>query len=190
MGEKTKSSAASYYRARYYDPQAGRFTSEDPIDFDGGINFYSYVGNNSLNQFDPTGLVICIYRSAFHTLVCISDDGSQTFVTNQVRSGYGPECMNNPSCEAQRNRGPIPVDPWYSLGQVGATPTPHNPPRVPIGRQPGRGGTPYGRGSLQLHPGGGLLSSQGCLALSPSEYQRFLKFYAIDNSGTLDVHLF
>ena len=29
-----------YYRALYYDPQVGRFTSEDPIKFDVGINFY------------------------------------------------------------------------------------------------------------------------------------------------------
>ena len=35
-----------YYRTRYYDPTTGRFLSEDPVDFDGGINFYEYVGNN------------------------------------------------------------------------------------------------------------------------------------------------
>jgi RHS repeat-associated protein len=28
-----------YYRARYYDPRMGRFISEDPITFFGGINF-------------------------------------------------------------------------------------------------------------------------------------------------------
>jgi RHS repeat-associated protein len=31
-----------YYRARYYDPKIGRFISEDPIRFSGGINFYAY----------------------------------------------------------------------------------------------------------------------------------------------------
>jgi RHS repeat-associated protein len=44
-----------HYRARYYDPTAARFLSEDPIDFDGGINFYAYVGNNPLNWTDPWG---------------------------------------------------------------------------------------------------------------------------------------
>jgi len=46
----------SYYRARYYDSNPGRFLSEDPIDFAGGINFYAYVQNDPLNLADPLGL--------------------------------------------------------------------------------------------------------------------------------------
>jgi RHS repeat-associated protein len=45
-----------YYRARYYDPQAGRFLSEDPIGFNGGTNFYRYVRNAPVNLVDPFGL--------------------------------------------------------------------------------------------------------------------------------------
>jgi len=44
------------YRARYYDPSAGRFVSEDPINFWSGVNFYAYVGNSSVNLIDPSGL--------------------------------------------------------------------------------------------------------------------------------------
>ncbi|MBI1748532.1 MAG: RHS repeat protein, partial [Acidobacteria bacterium] len=44
-----------YYRSRYYDPQIGRFISEDPVGFDGGINFYPYVENNPTNFVDPNG---------------------------------------------------------------------------------------------------------------------------------------
>jgi RHS repeat-associated protein len=45
-----------YYRTRWYDPQVGRFASEDPIGFRGGANFYTYVDNNSVNSNDPLGL--------------------------------------------------------------------------------------------------------------------------------------
>jgi RHS repeat-associated protein len=45
----------SYYRARYYDSASGRFTSEDPIRFHAGINFYSYVHNRPADLRDPKG---------------------------------------------------------------------------------------------------------------------------------------
>lgn len=45
-----------YYRARYYDPSTGRFLSEDPIGFAGGVNFYAYVHNNPASLVDPLGL--------------------------------------------------------------------------------------------------------------------------------------
>jgi RHS repeat-associated protein len=44
-----------YYRARFYDPQIGRFISEDPIEFEGGINWYAYVDNDPINFIDPYG---------------------------------------------------------------------------------------------------------------------------------------
>jgi RHS repeat-associated protein len=58
-GEGTikKSSGASYYRARYYDPTIGRFVSEDPIRFRTGIDFYSYVRNRPTGLRDPKGRV-------------------------------------------------------------------------------------------------------------------------------------
>jgi RHS repeat-associated protein len=34
-----------YYRARYYGPKIGRFISEDPISYRGGIDLYAYVGS-------------------------------------------------------------------------------------------------------------------------------------------------
>ena len=51
-----------YYRARYYDPLAGRFLREDPI---GGLlqvplllNPYPYAGNSPANNVDPDGQVL------------------------------------------------------------------------------------------------------------------------------------
>jgi RHS repeat-associated protein len=44
-----------YNRARYYDATVGRFISEDPTGFKGGLNFYPYVTNDPANQTDPMG---------------------------------------------------------------------------------------------------------------------------------------
>jgi RHS repeat-associated protein len=45
-----------YYRARYYDPGAGRFLGEDPIEFDGGdVNLYRYVWNSPVGFRDASG---------------------------------------------------------------------------------------------------------------------------------------
>jgi RHS repeat-associated protein len=48
---------ASYYRARYYDPSSGRFFNEDPEAFRGGLDFYAYSLNRSLNYTDPSGKI-------------------------------------------------------------------------------------------------------------------------------------
>jgi len=45
-----------YLRARYYDPQLGRFLSEDPAGVSGGLNFYQYVVSDPVNRTDPSGL--------------------------------------------------------------------------------------------------------------------------------------
>ncbi|MCH7891575.1 MAG: hypothetical protein IH921_08740 [Gemmatimonadetes bacterium] len=45
-----------FYRARYYDPETGRFISEDPLGFGGGdANLFRYVFNNPVNLVDPSG---------------------------------------------------------------------------------------------------------------------------------------
>jgi RHS repeat-associated protein len=47
-----------YYRARYYDPNMGRFVSEDPIQFLSAPNFYPYVGGSPTGATDPSGLCL------------------------------------------------------------------------------------------------------------------------------------
>ena len=54
--ERDPATGLLYYRNRWQDPQQGRFLSEDPIGFDGGLNLYAYVGNDPLSYVDPFGL--------------------------------------------------------------------------------------------------------------------------------------
>jgi RHS repeat-associated protein len=54
--ERDLESGLDYYRARYYDPNVGRFISVDPMGFGAGdTNLYRYVGNSSTNATDPSG---------------------------------------------------------------------------------------------------------------------------------------
>jgi RHS repeat-associated protein len=55
--ENDSSTNLYYYRARYYSPQLGRFISQDPIGFRGGINSYAYVDGDPVDLIDPLGLM-------------------------------------------------------------------------------------------------------------------------------------
>jgi len=79
-----------YARNRWYDPNAGRFTQEDPIGLSGGINPYVFSGNDPVNGIDPNGLM--------------SDDDPFGAFDDQSRRGFlnrGPcsilaECGGDP----------------------------------------------------------------------------------------------
>ena len=46
-----------YYGFRYYEPRLGRWLSRDPIEEDGGLNLYGFVGNAPINRVDYLGRI-------------------------------------------------------------------------------------------------------------------------------------
>jgi RHS repeat-associated protein len=67
----------SLYRA--YEPNAGRWLSEDPIREAGGMNRFAYVLNNPINAIDPLGLFCVPARFPI----------SPWFITGPVQRTYG-----------------------------------------------------------------------------------------------------
>jgi RHS repeat-associated protein len=53
-----KTMGVTDYTYRYYDPTTGRWPSRDPIEEEGGINLYSFVGNDGVNGWDFLGMQI------------------------------------------------------------------------------------------------------------------------------------
>ena len=51
-------SGLHYNLFRYYEPEVGRFTTQDPIGLRGGLNLYQYAPN-PLMWVDPLGLMSC-----------------------------------------------------------------------------------------------------------------------------------
>jgi RHS repeat-associated protein len=88
-----------YYRARYYDPLTGRFIGEDPMQFLGSINFYSYVGNSPVGANDPSGLckVQMLYSPVkvlgitfgYHAFVVVSNNTGGPAKPLNFRAGPG-----------------------------------------------------------------------------------------------------
>lgn len=47
---------------RYYEPESGRYTAEDPIGLGGGPNTYVYALGDPSGTIDPSGLKYCAFR--------------------------------------------------------------------------------------------------------------------------------
>jgi RHS repeat-associated protein len=54
-GKRMDPTGFFYCGARYYDPNAGRFISPDPLGHAASIDLYAAFGGDSINNFDPDG---------------------------------------------------------------------------------------------------------------------------------------
>ena len=55
---RPKTMGVTYYTYRYYDPVTGRWPSRDPIEEEGGVNLYGFVGNDGVGNIDLLGLAL------------------------------------------------------------------------------------------------------------------------------------
>ncbi len=73
------SGVPKYYGYRYYHPQTGRWINRDPIEEEGGLNLYGFVGNDGVNKIDYLGMFLKYVKYVWNglkwILVLSADDG-------------------------------------------------------------------------------------------------------------------
>lgn len=75
---QTDGSQLQYLRNRYYDPNTGRFTQEDPIGLAGGLNLYGFANGDPVNFSDPFRLRSCclVLGTGFNPLLLMTPDAA------------------------------------------------------------------------------------------------------------------
>lgn len=78
-----------YVRNRWYDAQAGRFLSEDPLGLRGGLNLYAFGGDDPVDFTDPFGTDADEDGDCTSVKVKIYDSSSNTTTYTTVRLCVG-----------------------------------------------------------------------------------------------------
>jgi RHS repeat-associated protein len=82
------------FGARDYDAMSGRWTSKDPIRFEGGQNLYAYVNNSPIDFIDPSGLQegSPANRAARQRVADIADSyiGTELWLKDVRKGTFGP----------------------------------------------------------------------------------------------------
>ncbi len=64
-----------YYLYRFYAPNLQRWLNRDPIDEDGSVDLYCYIGNDPVNLYDADGLIDCSNLASLeHKLKTLIDE--------------------------------------------------------------------------------------------------------------------
>jgi RHS repeat-associated protein len=142
-----------FNRARYYDPQLGRFISEDPIGLAGGVSLYGYAASDPVNLSDPSGLSPYAAGAAVEDTVPVNnrDAMDRRIIEHCEKKGGGEatvdRCINYWST--------IPLE---GLNVIG------DPRVIWVGVGSGRPGNSFAeQAACGGAPRGGQWASQGCV---------------------------
>jgi len=194
-GRESDGTGLYYFRARYYYPDAGRFLSEDPAGFEGGVNLYGYAANDPVLFEDPFGLYCwCAFSISTGEFRC-QGFGNYRYIDTPGYSGLGYN-QNNlagtdvPGVESTGGvliaGGPIPMGTWTISGaHYGRFGNPYfkltATPNVLIPR--GRSGR---KGSFMIHSDSSRhphQSSIGCIVIDQTSRVKLAQC----DGGTLSV---
>ena len=151
-------------RARWYEPATGRFVNEDPSGFKGGdANLFRYVGNDPLNQVDPSGLgavwtsgakasVPAAGWAALGQGAMLATSGSRPLVTPQAYASLRPP-QPAPAAAAAATFSPAaPQQVWSGTRPIVTPVTLRPQPAVPTSSvTPPQSASTYDRWSMGIH---------------------------------------
>jgi integrase/recombinase XerD len=120
MPPSAKSICVTDYQYRYYDPLTGRWPSRDPIEEDGGVNLYGFVGNDGLNKWDILGLAFEFVGYPTRTFIAIGESGhsvahmAQVYV--QINSNECSSGNSQTSSQTYTHNSASPISQQFNPG--------------------------------------------------------------------------
>ena len=111
LGCITDDNGLIYMRNRFYNPRIMRFLNQDPIGFEGGMNWFAAFGNNPISYVDPTGLLE-EYTFYLNGGQLSRLRNTRTGVSYPAFSGNG-EYRNDPNSTDIKDNGPLPAGTYY-----------------------------------------------------------------------------
>jgi RHS repeat-associated protein len=158
------------FGSRDYSANEGRWTTKDPIGFNGGVsNLYEYVVNDPINIVDVFGLQ-WEYSQSTGNLDYIN---RQTGVRTNIGTGYSGngQGLNNPDMQQVPYVGPLPRGTW----EIGPEYYNINTGPATMNLTPSEGTETFGRDLFRIHgdnPNHDQSASEGCLIFPPNVRHR------------------
>ena len=113
-----------YYNYRHYSPALGRFLARDPIEEQGGLNLYAFVGNCTGGITEILGLDRYVFDG--EQICRISDDGKVCHTCWQAVSGRpdkNGKFYYSPERQKMKSKGPIPEGKYRLPGRRTTNPS-------------------------------------------------------------------